>query len=279
MQAIFPKSIDGDVLKLVHLSNGFRMVEGQKPLQVGDKCKAEARVIAVINNDSGKVVKVKGSVIRKGQTVIEVVSSFLYRGRFVDFENTFESEKAPVYTVEMKDESAVGVLQSKEWFQWDDDSKPLKPGVALVFEVRSEVTFRDKAQYATVVVEGEVFTRDTLNNLIKVATVEFDSDNCQGNPVVAYLKRHGSAEGTVAPLSNEGYSMTTPGVSTSFTSPLTNEPYSKVSGDFNPIHINPYFADFAALPGTITHGLWSSAATRRYLETVVAKGHPDRVLS
>jgi fatty acid synthase subunit beta len=84
-----------------------------------------------------------------------------------------------------------------------------------------------------------------------------------------------------------------------FTTPKTNEPYSMVSGDFNPyvlqcyrsddthsspspfrsIHINPYFSDLAVLPGTITHGLWSSAATRKYVETIAADNHPDRVVS
>jgi len=73
--------------------------------------------------------------------------------------------------------------------------------------------------------------------------------------------------------------LTNPEISTSFSAPVTNEPYSKISGDFNPIHINPYFSDFASLPATITHGLWSSAATRRYVETVVAKEHPDRVIA
>jgi fatty acid synthase subunit beta len=73
--------------------------------------------------------------------------------------------------------------------------------------------------------------------------------------------------------------LTNPEISASFSAPVTNEPYSKISGDFNPIHINPYFSDFASLPATITHGLWSSAATRRYVETVVAKGHPDRVIA
>src|SRR6266446_228356 len=66
---------------------------------------------------------------------------------------------------------------------------------------------------------------------------------------------------------------------TSQPAPLTNEPYSKISGDSNPIHTNPYFSDFASLPATITHGLWSSAATRRYVETVVAKEHPDHVIA
>jgi fatty acid synthase subunit alpha len=83
----------------------------------------------------------------------------------------------------------------------------------------------------------------------------------------------------VVPLSNDGYTLTTFETNTSFKAPLTNEPYSKNSGDFHPIHINPYFADFVLLPATITHGMWSSAATRRYIETVVAKGNPDRVVA
>ncbi|KAN0118325.1 MaoC-like domain containing protein [Russula decolorans] len=59
----------------------------------------------------------------------------------------------------------------------------------------------------------------------------------------------------------------------------TNESYSKVSWGFNPIHTNPYFAAFASLPGTFTHGMFTSAATRRYVETIMAKGVPDRVLN
>lgn len=62
-----------------------------------------------------------------------------------------------------------------------------------------------------------------------------------------------------------------------FNSPFSNEPYSKASGDFNPIHINLYFSDFTALPGTITRVMWSSAATRRYVKVVAAQGHPECV--
>jgi fatty acid synthase subunit beta len=68
-------------------------------------------------------------------------------------------------------------------------------------------------------------------------------------------------------------------MNTSFKAPFSNEPYSKISGDFNPIHVNPYFSDFASLPATITHGMWSSAATRCFVESVVAKGHPERVIA
>ncbi|KAI5983403.1 hypothetical protein EDD15DRAFT_2390897 [Pisolithus albus] len=270
MKAIFPPVIDGDLLKLVHLSNGFRLLPGAKPLEDCDACIADAKITSVKNTDAGKVVQVRGHVYRDGQRIIEVTSSFLYRGRFIDFENTFETVNEPDYVVELQNDAAVGVVQSKEWLSWEDESQPAKAGMTLVFRVRSEVTFKDKTSYRDVCVTGDVFLRDQLKRLRK--------EGCQGNPVVAYLQRHGIPEGRLTALANEGYTMTN-NVSTDFTAPLTNEPYSIVSGDFNPIHVNPYFSDYASLPGTITHGMWSSAATRKFVENVVAEGNPARVIA
>ena len=75
----------------------------------------------------------------------------------------------------------------------------------------------------------------------------------------ANLQCHGTPQGLTTHLAN-GYSLNIPDVSTTFNAPLTNKPYSKISGDFNPIHVNPYFSDSASFPATITHGMWSSAA-------------------
>ncbi|KAF6759889.1 fatty acid synthetase alpha subunit [Ephemerocybe angulata] len=279
MKSIFPAAIDGDLLRLVHLSNGFRMVDGAKPLQVGDVCKAEAKIVSVINSDAGKVVKVKGYVYRKGERVIEVVSSFLYRGRFEDYENTFEIIEEPDYLVPFETIASIGVLESKEWHDWDDESYTPTPGTSLVFRVQSRVSFKDKATFRILNVSGGIYIRNQLKVLVKVGSVEFTQENCLGNPVTAYLQRHGTPQGLSTPLANDGYTLTKADGTTTFNAPLTNEPYSKISGDFNPIHINPYFSDFASLPATITHGLWSSAATRRYVETVVAQGHPERVIA
>jgi hypothetical protein len=59
--------------------------------------------------------------------------------------------------------------------------------------------------------------------------------------ILAYLQHHGMAQGLTTPLAN-AHSLNTPDVSITFNAPLTNEPYSKISasGDFNPIHVNPY---------------------------------------
>jgi acyl dehydratase len=39
--------------------------------------------------------------------------------------------------------------------------------------------------------------------------------------------------------------------------------YAGASGDFNPIHIDPEFAQQVGLPSTILHGLWSMAQVAR----------------
>ncbi|KAF5389975.1 hypothetical protein D9757_013855 [Collybiopsis confluens] len=262
IKSIFPGSVDGDLLKLVHLSNSFRMVNGAKPFQAGDVCRSEAKIVSVVNSQPGKSFPPSSTA----------VSSPISK-------TTFEITEEPDYVVTLDSEAEIGVLQSKEWYDWEDETKPLVPGVPLTFRVQSSVSFRDRISFRELTVTGDIFVRDQLKNLKKVGSVEFQADDAHGNPVVAYLQRHGVVQGQTVPLANEGYKLTTTEGSTSFFSPLTNEPYSMISGDFNPIHINPYFSCYAGLPGTITHGLWSSAATRKYVENVVAKGHPERVLA
>lgn len=54
--------------------------------------------------------------------------------------------------------------------------------------------------------------------------------------------------------------------------PATNEAYGRVSKDYNPIHTSSVFAAYASLPGTITHGMFSSAVVRSIVEFAAANG-------
>jgi acyl dehydratase len=78
---------------------------------------------------------------------------------------------------------------------------------------------------------------------------------------------------------NGGYSVLPASDASSSTifSPVSNKPYAGASGDTNPIHVNPYFSDFVDLPGTITHGMWTSASTRRLVEIFAADNKPSRI--
>jgi fatty acid synthase subunit alpha, fungi type/fatty acid synthase subunit beta, fungi type len=278
LQANLPRFDGADLLKLVHLLNGFRMVNSTGPLKAWDVHRAEAQIVSVINSDVGMTVKVKGNVLQGAEAVIEVNSSFLYHGRFTDYDNTFEIIDKPEYIVSLMDAATVGVLQPKEWFDWWNDAQPLLPGTHLVFHVQSELVYKDKSMFSSIVVTGRVYVHNQLKTLVPVATLEYSNGVSVGNPVIAYLQHHGQVQGKPA-LFETPYSLTTTSAPSTFITPAMNEPYSKVSGDFNPIHINPYFSDYTSLLGTITHSMWSSAATCKYVETIVAQGKPSRVLS
>ncbi|KAF7326259.1 Fatty acid synthase [Mycena kentingensis (nom. inval.)] len=218
MKSIFPAAIDGDLLRVVHLSNGFRVVEGATPLCAGDVCKAEANIVSISNTDAGKVVKVEGHVIRAGKPVIEVVSAFLYRGRFTDYENTFETTEEPDYIVKLDTDAAIGVLQSKEWFEWIDESKPLLAGTNLIFRVKSQVTFKDQTAYLKISVTSQIFVRNHLKELVPVGTIDFQQeDGCHGNPVVAYNQRCARPSTS---LPNDGFTLNSAPIG--FHAPLTN---------------------------------------------------------
>jgi len=277
IQAIFPKSIDGDLLKLVHLSNSFRMLPGARPLKTGDVVSTSAQLTAVINNDSGKMVEVQGEIIRDSKPVMEVKSQFLYRGQFNDFENTFRKSKEIPVQVKLSTKKDVNVLYSKEWFLPIYKRDLLN--ATLTFRLSSLYRFKNKTVYSSVETSGSVWMELSTKEVIQVAAVEYQCGESHGNPVIDYLKRNGTPIEQPFPFENGGYSvMPDPSILTGdFISPPHNSPYATVSSDYNPIHVNPYIATLASLPGTITHGMWTSAATRKFVETFAAENHPERV--
>ncbi|SCU97468.1 LAFA_0G11584g1_1 [Lachancea sp. 'fantastica'] len=271
IKAIFPKTVDGDLLKLVHMSNGYRMIPGAKPLQEGDVISSTAVIKSVVNQPNGKIVEVVGTLSRKGSPVMEVTSSFFYRGKYTDFENTFEKITEPVYQVKINSARDVAVLRSKEWFQLDNEEIDLL-GKTLTFETETAVTFKDETVFNTVKCEGKIKVELPTKEKVEIGVVEYEAGESHGNPVIDYLSRNGSTLEQKVNLENA-----IPIAVKETQAPGTNEPYARVSGDLNPIHVSRHFADYANLPGTITHGMYSSAAVRALVETWAADNVSARV--
>ncbi|KJF60757.1 fatty acid synthase beta subunit dehydratase, variant [Coccidioides immitis RS] len=273
---IFPRVIDGDLLKLVHLSNGFRMVPGAEPIKVGDVLETTAQINAIINQDSGKMVEVCGTIKRDGQAIMHVTSQFLYRGTYTDYETTFQRKEEVPMQVHLASTKDVAVLQSKEWFRLDDPDVELL-GQTLTFRLQSTVRFENKTVFHSVETMGQVLLELPTKEIIQVASVEYEAGTSHGNPVIDYLQRHGqSIEQPVhfenpIPLSGK-----TPLI---LKAPASNETYARVSGDYNPIHVSRVFSSYANLPGTITHGMYTSAAVRSLVETWAAENNIGRVRS
>ncbi|KAI1007020.1 Fatty acid synthase subunit beta [Podosphaera aphanis] len=273
---IFPKSIDGDLLKLVHLSNGFRMMSGAEPLKKGDEVETTAQINAVIIQDSGKMVEVCGTITRNGKPVMEVTSQFLYRGIYSDFSNTFQRKIETPMRIHLATSRDVAVLRSKEWFCLDEPDHDLL-GQTLTFRLQSFVRFKNKTMFSNVETTGQVLLELSTKEIIQVASVEYEAGVSHGNPVIDYLQRHGSS--IEQPVMFENAIPLSGKTPLQIRAPASNETYARVSGDYNPIHVSRVFSSYAGLPGTITHGMYSSAAVRSLVETWAAENHIGRVRS
>ena len=273
---IFPRTIDGDLLRLVHLSNGFRMLPGAEPLKKGDEVETTAQINAVINQDSGKMVEVCGTITREGKPVMEVTSQFLYRGAYTDFENTFQRKQETPMQIHLATSKDVAVLRSKEWFSLDEPDQELL-GQTLTFRLQSLVRFKNKTVFSSVETRGQVLLELPTKEVIQVASVEYEAGVSHGNPVIDYLERHGSS--IEQPINFENAIPLSGKTPLLLRAPASNETYARVSGDYNPIHVSRVFSSYASLPGTITHGMYSSAAVRSLVETWAAENNVGRVRS
>jgi fatty acid synthase subunit beta len=273
---IFPRVIDGDLLRLVHLSNGFRMLPGAEPLKKGDVVETTAQINAVINQESGKMVEVCGTIKRDGRPVMEVTSQFLYRGAYTDYENTFQRKTETPMQIHLNTSKDVAVLRSKEWFSIDEPDHELL-GQTLTFRLQSLVRFKNKTVFSSVETRGQVLLELPTKEIIQVASVEYEAGVSHGNPVIDYLERHGTS--IEQPVNFENPIPLSGKTPLLIRAPASNEPYARVSGDFNPIHVSRVFSNYASLPGTITHGMYSSAAVRSLVETWAAENNVGRVRS
>ncbi|KAK6202274.1 S-acyl fatty acid synthase thioesterase [Scheffersomyces amazonensis] len=273
IKAIFPKTVDGDLLKLVHLSNGYRMIPGAAPLKKDDVVYSKADIKAVLNQPSGKMVEVIGTIYRDSQPVMEVTSQFLYRGDYSDYENTFQKVTETPVQISIKSAKDLAVLRSKEWFHLEKDVELLNQ--VLTFRCESTYKFKSAEVYSSINTTGQVYLELPTKEIIQVGTVEYEAGKSYGNPVTDYLTRNGKTIEeavkfeNVIPISS-GEELTSK-------APNTNEPYARVSGDYNPIHVSRVFASYAKLPGTITHGMYSSASIRSLVEEWAANNVASRV--
>ncbi|CAK9441726.1 uncharacterized protein LODBEIA_P55940 [Lodderomyces beijingensis] len=272
IKAIFPKTVDGDLLKLVHLSNGYKMIPGAAPLKKDDVVSTRAEIKAVINQPSGKLVEVVGTIYReKTKPVMQVSSQFLYRGEYQDFENTFQKVTETPVQIAFKSPKDLAVLKSKEWFHLTKDV----PFDVLTFRCESTYKFKSANVFSSIITTGQVFTELPTKEVIQAGEVNYEAGVSFGNPVTDYLARNGNTieeavlfENSI-PLSSSEELISR--------APSTNEPYAIVSGDYNPIHVSRVFAQYAKLPGTITHGMYSSASIRGLVEEWTANNVASRV--
>ena len=271
---LFLKVMDGDLSKLVHLSSGFQMISEASPLKLGDVLESASRVEAILIQDSGKVVEVTGTINRGGVPIMKVKAQYLYRGSYSDYESTFQRKHEVPMNFHVQSAKDVTRLISRSWFHPHDPNVDLLHKV-LTFRLESVVHFKSKDTFSDIETTGTVLFHSSHGEIQEVGTVEYSAGRSRGNPVIDYLEHHGSP--TEKPHMFANPILLSGEIPLSIGAPASNQLYAQVSGDHNPIHLSRIFANYVALKGNITHGMYISAAVRGFVEIWAADNDVERV--
>ncbi|QQK39827.1 Fatty acid synthase subunit beta, putative [Penicillium digitatum] len=279
MSCLFPDVVSGDMLRLLHLSNGFELCDGATPLQEGDHVWSDGRLTAVtVKKGSSKVVEAEGTIYRQDKPVIRLKSKFIMLGSYTDSGPTFETkeDKWRLPLVMRKD---VALLQSRTWFR-PEGKIDLLDYLHHTVEIQttSRTWFRDAESTPKLKVEGRVIWQsDSLSESVVLGSICFsDAAPSARNPVTEYLQRHGT--------SNTGdnfiFDAPRPLVQDlTFTAPDSGCEYARESGDCNPIHLSCLFARYAGHDTRVTHGMFTSGYVRGLIASHLARGDETRVRS
>jgi fatty acid synthase subunit beta len=276
MKCLFSNAVNGDLLRLVHLSNTYTMTPRGPALKIAQNVDVTADIVAILNQESGKVVSVRATVKVDGRSAMDITSQFFYRGKFDDFENTMEKKSETPRELILKSPVDVAVLKSKGWLQLDDPDVNLL-GLRLVFRLENTLQFKASNIYSRINTTGSITVELPSQPDRLIGRVDLVSGASHGNEVMDYLDRVGSViEEPIElahPIPLHGANPI------SIKAPSSNANYATASEDFNPIHVSPVFVTYANLPGTITHGMFISSLMQGLVETYAADNEAERVKS
>lgn len=241
IKALFSDSIKGDILRLVHLSNE---IISKNAMKSGLPVTTKARVMAIVQGPTGRTVRIQAVATQAGLEVARVNTEFFIRDLIDRVGVLFERIVEPDRIIDLRDLIEQEIFKAKPWVSL---TRPTSPYVTIkemeILEVTGTVNCTAVIHDQSGDCIGSVSMKDSKANLVK-----------------SYLEAKGAqlVEDRKVFEETGGYTI----ANSTITTPSSNQIYSNCSGDFNPIHTSQALAEFVGLPGTITHGLWTSAAVR-----------------
>ncbi|KAK1623304.1 acyl transferase domain-containing protein [Colletotrichum phormii] len=252
--------VDGDLSRLVHLSNRFKSLGSV--LREGDTVASQSSIVSIRNQPKGKIVSIRCIITRKESPMIEVLSRFLIRGKFQDHHRTFETCALPTTQVHLRNATDAAVLSSRSFITLDQSvNLTLFDGLKVNFHLETLTHFKDENTVSSIHTFGALHAV-TKDGEQTIGAVDSLSAGSQSSPIQSYLQRKGRILGASVALENPMQLNSEP-VILPFT-PIP-EAYARMSGEFNPIHVSESFAAYCGLSGTIVPAMWISATVHAAL--------------
>lgn len=265
--------LEGDLSRLVHLSNSFKSLD--KPLEEGDVVDSRSRITSIVLQSNGKVVEVECDILRKQKPIILITSRFLIRATTI--KNTgvvFQRTSMPAMEIPLRSAKEVALFRSRKFVSLSESlSNDDFVGNSAVFNLQTIESTSMQTGVKSVLTTGTVSIVGKHVNR-QVGVVSSHSTESGKNPAVGYVKRYGKLVEEVVTLENAISLLDEP---KEVDSSGCAEKYARASGDYNPIHTSRTFASICGLPGTIQHGMHTSALVHSVLHQWA--GGLDRVRS
>ncbi|KAJ2739815.1 fatty acid synthase alpha subunit Lsd1 [Coemansia sp. Cherry 401B] len=279
LRLLMSSTVKDGQLNIVHLTNHVQLEDTADMLYAGDKLRTVATLVALVNAPTGKLIDIRGQAYVNDKLFATLKSEFLANGCFVGSSRTFKRDYGHCIAIRLPSKVEVTVLEAKEWFIYcEDATQRLTPGAVVEFCLDTEYRYKHTSLYSSIITTGTVILKPEAGRSIHIANVDYQWAESRRNFVFDYLEQFRVSNDSVY-FDNGGYALTLPGDASSMaiSVPSSNDDYARVSSDTNPIHTNPYIAEVVGLPAPITHGQWTSAATRAIIERCVASERPERI--
>ncbi|ORX65063.1 hypothetical protein DL89DRAFT_287500 [Linderina pennispora] len=271
------------MMGILHLYHNTEYEPGVSPLHVGDTIYYQMVLTALENVDPGLRMTFTSRFYRDGLLIAASEDMIISPNQYVAYRQTFRLTDEPVrHMLILSDEKAT-VLEAKEWFTYKDTLEPVKavPGEVLEFRLQSCYRFKSKGLISHIKTYGPVYRLKPYGELEHIADVYFETTDVYGNQVVDYLNQNQHVASDSVRFEHGGVPIRYAGNvdAMSIKAPSENWEFAHASGDQNMLHTNPYVVAYIGESEVICHGMWTSAATRAVVESIVADNDPRRMRS
>ncbi|KAI9499770.1 hypothetical protein BX070DRAFT_255792 [Coemansia spiralis] len=278
---ILSSSLFGDgQLSVVHIYQNMHLFDGTNPIRIGDNICTKCSIDEIVNTPSGKRLTISTAVFCNGNQIAELQSALMSVNHYLDYSATFRKSFNQRIAVRLPSIEVAKDLESKDWFAYCNDSHTrLAAGSLLEFCLDSIYRFQSSDVFSSVSTSGKVILKQADSSEFHIANVDFKWNECTKDPVFEFLGRY-EAIPSIHLFGDGGYLIRIPDGKSNQPHtivPSSNIEYARISSDTNPIHVDPYIASVAGLPGPLTHGMWTNAATRAVVEVHAAGGNQERI--
>ena len=271
---LFVKGIcEENLLNLVHLSNEFVRLSQDNFVYAGDDIRSVGKIAGYYDTSMGRVIAVEATAYKGSEAIVRVESRFLVRSSDAPSSYLFRKKRAE-YQIILTDEIAIAI-QCKPWITITNAN-------INIMKARAELEIAEFPAQDKLEVKGKIIGILSNREEEELGHILFEGRLSAPNYVIDFFERHQVKiknetvfDEPIVIADNDHWMRAKLEVLTN----QSNEVYSQVSGDFNPIHTSRLFAILAGLGDTITHGMWTSAATKAIAEAFTADNKHERLVT